>query len=170
MKVLQVLVIIALFTVNMAAQDVWAGKEVGDYTINYPSKWELADGSSFGVKFLLFAPLIQSKSDFKSNINIVIQDLSAYDLDLAAFTELSVKQVNTLITDVEIEKNETKQGKTTAVAQLVYVGEQGTLKLKWHQYFWLKDKSAYVFTFTSEIDSYDTHIDEVKQIFDTLGL
>lgn len=125
------------------------------YSIQYPPEWELNQSGLMGSSFILFQPLASSDDLFRENVNLLIQDLSGYDLDLDQFAKLSEDQVTTMITNSTlIESKRIKTG-PEAYHRMVYTGDQGTYHLKFVQYYWVMNEKAFVLTFTCEQDKYE---------------
>src|SRR4051812_41424637 len=106
--------IITLLTITLASaktgeSPVWKTHSKGNYSISYPSTWQLDISGQMNTKFILFAPLEGTSDKFKENINLLIQDISSYGLDLDKFTALSVEQIKSMIDkSVLLEKKKLK--------------------------------------------------------------
>jgi serine/threonine-protein kinase len=135
-----------------------------NYSIAYPSNWEESFDKTFGVEFILFSPLASKEDKFRENVNLLIQDLSNYDLDLDKYTELSVNQIKTMVTNsVLIESNRISKGENDNFQKIIYSGDQGAYKLKFEQYYFVKDKKAYVLTFTGEQSEFDKYKESAEE-------
>lgn len=141
-----------IFSVN--AQTNWKTLEDNSYSVKYPSDWEVNSTGMMGTSFILFSPLAEGLDNFKENVNLLIQDLSEYDLDLDKYVEISVGQIKTMITNSNIIESKTIKSELGEYQKMIYTGEQGVFKLKFEQYYWVKNNNAYVLTFTSELDKY----------------
>ena len=62
--------------------DGWKSLTENSYSINYPGNWELNKSGQMGTSFILFSPLSSEQDQFKENVNLLIQDLTGYNLDL----------------------------------------------------------------------------------------
>jgi hypothetical protein len=134
---------------NSAIQE-WETFNGSDYSIRYPSNWELNDSEQMGTSLILFSPIEHSKDQFKENVNLIIQDLSAYNLDLDDFVELTLEQVKTMISNSTLVESKRINKADSEYHKLVYLGEQGMLKLKFEQYCWVINEKAYILTLTCE--------------------
>lgn len=141
-----------IFSVN--AQTNWKTLEDNSYSVKYPSDWEVNSTGMMGTSFILFSPLAEGQDNFKENVNLLIQDLSEYDLDLDKYVEISVGQIKTMITNSNIIESKTIKSELGEYQKMIYTGEQGMFKLKFEQYYWVINNNAYVLTFTSELDKY----------------
>ena len=142
----------SIFNVN--AQTNWKTIEDKSYSVKYPSDWEVNSTGMMGTSFILFSPLTETQDNFKENVNLLIQDLSAYDLNLDKYVEISVGQIKTMVTNSNILESKTIKSEFGEYQKMIYTGEQGMFKLKFEQYYWVKNNNAYVLTFTSELDKY----------------
>ncbi len=137
------------------AVDGWETYSKDEFSIQYPKEWELNKAGQMGTEFGLFAPVESDDDKFRENINLVKQDISAYNLDLAAYANLSEKQILGMFTEAKILESTTKKAKGKSFYKMVYTAMQGIFRLKFVQYYWVENKKAYVLTFTSEEDKYD---------------
>ena len=132
----------------------WKTYEVSDYSIQYPDSWELNQNGQMGTSLILFSPLESRKDKFRENINLLIQDLSGYNLDLNEYAKISEGQIKTLVTNsILIESKRIKNG-SNEYQRVIYTGDQGIFHLKYEQFFWVKNDKAYILTLTCEQDKF----------------
>lgn len=148
--------IFALFFFNQIAlgQENYLTYSDAHCEILYPSDWDKNTTGQMGTSFILFSPLESEGDKFKENVNLLIQDLQGQNIDLKSFTELSKNQVKTLITDGVILESELLNNDNGEHHKLVYNGKQGIYNLRFEQYFWIIEDSAYILTFTCEADKF----------------
>ena len=137
----------------------WETFTQNNFSIEYLSEWRLDTTSQKGASFFLFSERSSKEDKFSENINLVIQDLSGYDISMDQFVELSENQIKTLITNGKIVSSQRIKGEDLDYHRLSYTGTQGIFELMFVQHFWLVDNSAYVLTLTSEVDQYDNYKD-----------
>ena len=141
-----------------------------DFTIQYPSNWELDQSDVTQTSILFYSPLESATDQFRENVNILIQDLSASYMDLKKFAELSESQIKTMMTNANIlESKEVKVGKKT-YHKIIYIGDFGPYHLKYEQYYYVELDKAYVLTFTSQQDTYETFKALGERILDSFKL
>lgn len=140
------------------------------YEIAYPITWSSDTTKLMGTDLILFSPLTGEKTAFRTNVNILVQDLSAYDLSLDQYVKISVNQIETLITDSEIVLNKRVNGTNGPFHKMIYTGKQGKLSLKYEQYYWLVNKKAYVLTLTCDVDHFSKYQQVGEQILDSFKL
>jgi hypothetical protein len=141
-----------------------------NYDIAYPSDWKSDTSKTMGTDLILFSSLTDSNDTFRENVNVLVQDLSAYDLTLDQYVQISEKQVKTMITDGKIILNERKAGPRGEFHKMIYTGKQGVFNLKYEQHFWLVNKKAYVLSFTCEESQYVKYQQIREQIMNSFKL
>lgn len=143
-----------------AQDDNWKSISNKNYTITYPNNWTANTKGEMGTSFTIKSPL-EVSDDFRENVNLVIQDLSAYDgLNLDRFIEISIGQISSMIADGNLKSNARKGNKH----ELVYLYKQGNFTLKVMQWVWVKDQQAYILTFTAKADAFDTNLNDAHKI------
>ncbi|MEL7064078.1 MAG: hypothetical protein AAFP00_10105 [Bacteroidota bacterium] len=135
----------------------WQTLSFDQYAITYPSDWEADTSGQLGTRFFIFSPLDNESDAFRENVNLVIQDLTGYDMDLDQYAEISEGQIQTAITEGQIISSERKEKDGQAYHQMIYTGKQGIFDLKFEQYYWVKDNQAFVLTFTCEEKAFDAY-------------
>jgi len=121
-----------------------------EYSIEYPASWSENRTGIAEASFFLFSKLTNESDKFRENVNLVIQDLSDYELSLQEYAEISENQVKTLVTDSQIQESKQYDNNGLKFHKIIYTGKQGVFDLKFEQYYWLINKKAYVLTFTCE--------------------
>ncbi|WP_340200332.1 hypothetical protein [Ascidiimonas sp. W6] len=119
------------------------------FTISYPESWKADESGARGTALLLFVPSDPTVGGaFKDNINLLIQDLTGYELDLQGFTDLSLNQLKSMLPEVKMLSNERKKIGDYDVQQLIFTAKQKGYDLKFEQRYWVIGKEAYVLTAT----------------------
>lgn len=167
MKVSKIILFaLLIFSLHVKSQEF---KTLDDstYTVNYPKKWSL-DKSNAYLKFILFSP--EDNTVFRENVNLIIQNLSDKNTDLAAYASISEKQITTMIPGAVILESKTLTKDDGDYYSISYEAKQGAYFLKWKQYYWVKGNRAYVLTFTSDKNSYDLLIKDADLIMNSFKL
>ena len=152
------------------AQEVkWETLKQNGYVINYPADWTLNQSGQMNTSFILFSPQASLEDKFQENINLIVQDISAYDLTLEQYTEASTEQIKNFITDSKILSNENVAG-PPPFHKLKYSGRQGEFELMFEQYYWIIDGNAFILTFTCQMSDYDTYVKVGHQILDSFKI
>ena len=146
-----------------------------NYTIKHPPGWEVNTSGKMGTSFILFSPLVSKSEKFRTNINLIIQDLEGIAIDsrtinLKEYTERSI---------VEIKNKNTKSGGKIISSDLInvngishqkviYTGvSKEGLKLQYEQYYWVEKNKAYVLTLTCQEYKFIDYQAIGEKIFDS---
>ena len=148
----------------------WESLTESNYSIRYPAGWTLDQSQQMGTRFIVLGPLASPEDQFRENVNLIIQDLSAYDLDLDQYVTLSEEQIETTITNASIQVSERMKRDGSAFQRMIYTGQQGIFDLKFEQYYWVEDDKAYVLTFTAEADQFDALQPIGEEILDSFRI
>ena len=148
----------------------WKSLTENNYSLRYPEAWTLDQSQQMGTKFILFSPLSSAEDQFKENVNLIVQDLEAYDLNLDQYVALSEDQVETLIAEGNILSSERMKRDDSEFHKLIYTGKQGDFDLEFEQYFWLENKKAYILTFTAEEDQFEAYQATAEKILDSFRI
>jgi len=153
MKLIGILFLFVNLSVFGQTND-WNTLNEKKYSIEYPSDWELNKSGQMGTKFILFSKLTSNNDQFKENVNLIVQDLTGYNIDLNQYVEISENQIKTMITDGNIISSERVKKDEKEFQRVIYTGKQGIYDLKFEQYYWVENNNAYVLTLTCEITAY----------------
>jgi len=125
---------------------------------------------TMGTSFYLFSPMSSATDVFRENINLIKQDISAYNMNLDQYAELSVSQIPQFITDGKIVSSEKMQDDKGEYQAVIFTGKQGIYDLKFLQYYWINSGTAYVLTLTCDISSFDEYVDLGKAIMGSFSV
>ncbi|MCV6628257.1 MAG: hypothetical protein OIF50_00200 [Flavobacteriaceae bacterium] len=150
-----------LIPTSILAQDAnWKNLSKKGYSISHPANWTVDTSGTMGTTFSIKSGL-EANDDFQENINLVLQDLSAYDgLDLNRYVEISLGQIKNMIKDGDLKSNERKGD----FQEMVYLFQQGKNHLTVKQRLWVKNQKAYVLTFTAKADAYEKYLKTAEKI------
>lgn len=149
----------------------WKLHDESDYSVKYPNSYELDKSGQIGTKFILFSKPTSPQDMFRENVNLMIQDLTAQNVDLDMYVKISEEQIKAMLTESKmIESKRLTDHKNKQFQRLIYIGKQGQLMLKWHQYYWVENKKAYVLTLTCEANQYDKYVSEGENIMKTFTI
>ena len=150
--------------------DGWKTLSEANYSMQYPSTWELNQSGQMGTSLILFSPLENNEDQFRENVNLIIQDLTGQSIDLDKYSEISEEQVKTMITNSTlIESKRIKEG-NDEYHRLIYTGDQGILRLTYEQYYWVENDKAYVLTLTCEQNKFSDFKDLGENILNSFSL
>lgn len=135
----------------------WLTLEETEFSVSYPREWELVQSGQMGTSFILFAKQSSAQDQFRENVNLLIQNLAGMKIDLDKYVEISEGQIKTMITNGNIIESKRIVENGSSFHKEIYTGDQGVLKLKFEQYYWVKKEKAYVLTFTAEVNQFDNY-------------
>lgn len=170
-KCFLVILLVSTISADLCAQvasaaSPWKTYDKDGYIIEYPAEWEANPMSEGGVKFAILSPLADKTDSFRENINLLIQDVSAYNLDLDAYAELSKQQIETIVEGGKVHELQKIEKDGKMLYEMVYVGIQSGVALKWKQYYWVENGTASVLTYTATSAEYDNYLSTATQMMD----
>ena len=117
------------------------------FSMNYPKEWAQ---KKVGNVTAFLSPQEDATDAFQENVNLMLQDLSQQPMDLKQYTELSKKQIiDAYGASAILSSGPTTLGGQPAIVQVYNMTYQGrALKIK--QYWFIKGKTAYLFSYTAE--------------------
>lgn len=165
-----IIVLLILFHLTSKAQNPgWTPYYHQDYTIVYPSDWELDTSGQRNTTLFLFSPLADKKDTFRENINLIIQDLSQNPYTLDQYIKLTEDQISSM-GGMYLYKNERKKAGNRPFHHLVYSGNHSGFDLVFEQYIWVIHKEAFVLTFTCEEKTRDKYKDTGQKVLNSFRL
>jgi hypothetical protein len=143
----------------------WKRYESSNFSIRYPSSWELNLEKKMGETFIIYSPIETSQDKFRENVNLYEENLISTNLSLDHYAQSSINQVRNFINNFILIESKKMKTNTNEYYQLVYKGDQGVLKLIFTQKIWVKGNKAYILTFTSEQNKYSNYKENGVNIF-----
>ena len=148
----------------------WSTLSNDEYTIQYPSDWELNESGLMGTTFIFLSPVDGESDQFRENVNMVVQDLNGEKVTMDQFVEVTTKQLQNMINDVNIQYSERVEKNGGEIHRMIYTGTQGVYNLKLEQYYFLKNGKFYVLTLTTEIVTFKKYRETGERILDSFEL
>lgn len=162
--------VLSLNSFGQNKETSWKTINDNTYSIQYPDNWELNTDKSMGTSFILFTEQTSSEDKFRENINLSIQNLEGYNLNLDAYVAISEEQISKMVTNGIIIESKRLNTNNTEFQKIIFTGKQGLFQLKFVQYYFVKDEKAYVLTFTCEEIQYEKYNIIVEQILESFLL
>jgi serine/threonine-protein kinase len=142
------------------------------FSFSYSKKeWILEDNKDI----LLLFSTNQTEADFKTNINILVQDLSMQPMSLNEYHQLTLNQIKqaTGENNVENEKDITISGYPTK--ELIYhipqdINRGNTVGLKIKQVYLIKENKSFLVTYTAKTDSFNKDLESANKVFRTFEI
>ena len=145
----------------------WETFKNENYSIQYPESWELNADGLMQTNLILFARAESLENEFRENINLLIQDMNGQGVSLQQFSQISVEQIQSMITNADVISSKTKEGKNGTYQEVIFTGDQGIYELKWRQQYWVQDEKAYVLTYTATQETYDEFQKEMRRVMNS---
>jgi hypothetical protein len=153
----------------LTLNEEWKTLHESNYSVDYPSTWELNQTKGMGTSFILFARG-EAEGKFRENVNLMIQDLTGMGIDLNKYVEVSEQQIRTMLANAKIIGS--KRIKTAAgeYHEIMYAGDQGAYHLQWKQYYWVQGEKAYVLTYTATQATYDQYFPTADKVLNSFKI
>lgn len=165
-----IILVLSLNSFGQIKETNWKTINESTYSIQYPDNWELNTEKSMGTSFIIFSEQTSSEDKFRENINLIIQNLEGYNLNLDDYVAISEEQISKMVTNGKIIDSKRSNKNNTEFQKVIFTGKQGLFQLKFVQYYFIKDEKAYVLTFTCEEIQYEKYIFITDQILDSFLL
>jgi hypothetical protein len=138
-------------------QPAWKTLTKNTYAIKYPDTWTLTAGHT-NEKFSITAPSDGMDDQFVENLDLTTNPISGYTPK--QYADFSKTTLPRKIKGFKVlEEKAVKQGADGYY--MVFKGTQGTDKLKWKQYYFIKGGKVYIITFTAEETRYAEYIKNI---------
>lgn len=164
---MKMIILIFMVSVNLQLDWLLFNDTVNKINVKYPKSWIVKSNPN---SLIILSPKENENDLFQENVNILIQDLKANPLDLQEYTNLTRSQVisqfgeSSIISlrNVDINGYKAKE----FIYNIVYQG----MALKIKQYWFIKDKRAYVLSYTGEPINFPTYEKYASKIIFSLKL
>lgn len=150
---IQFLLLLCISTTPLFSQDVedeWLVLDTTLFSVSYPSSWRLDQSGQYGTTFTINSPRDADEDQFSENLNLTIQDLTGYNLDFEAYIQISLEQIENMMENSVILRDETLFANGRQFHNLVYTSTQQDFLIQFDQYFWVIGNEAYLLTFSGE--------------------
>lgn len=141
--------------------------ERDEFYFDYPATWKVLEAQSMGNSIVLMRAA--TDTIFTDNISMVILDLSEVgDFTLSSYVEQFQSQLVAMYGESSMLESVLVNDDQPPYHKLIYTGQMGAAVLKFEQFVWFLDGSAYLFTFTTSEKRFDQQKAEVEQILGSL--
>ncbi len=141
-----------------------------NYTLNYPSDWELDTSGQNSTTMVLFSPEQPAQDDFLQNISLIIQDLAGLDIDMDQYVAITLEQIETVMEGATVVDNTRKSGVKPEFHTMAFTGKQSNLNMYYKQYYYLLNETAYVLSFACLQEGLSAIEETATQILDSFNL
>jgi serine/threonine-protein kinase len=139
-----------------------------ELTVEYPADWELDTTGMMNTTFILKSPKENPKDEFQENINLLVQDLAGYNLDLTKFTEITESQIRQMLVESKILMSAPVHFLEMPAHQLSYSGKLNHIMLKWEQIFWIEGEKAFILSYSAKIEAFEKYHPIAEQIMNSI--
>lgn len=148
----------------------WETLDKAAYEISYPTDWEMDESNKMGTEFILSAPVNTNKAQLRTNINLLIQDISDKNWNLDDFASFSLNQIKTLMSESEIIKNEKGNFNNSDYQNIIFSASMHGRKIFFEQFYWVVGSKAFILTYTGNQSEFDAHTQIRKKMFESFKL
>jgi len=141
-----------------------------NFKIEYPKSWRLDTSRIMGTELFIFSPLENEADKFSENVNVMIQNLSGQNINLEKYKQITEEQLSGMATDGKVFESSIVKTAKNSFYKIVYAMTQGKLRLKISSICFINKDKAYLATFTSEIDKYDSYQKIANDILSTFSI
>lgn len=153
-------------TFEIKAPEGWSTYQTKEYAIFYPSDWQLDTSGMYGSRLFVLHEDESDSNGFGENINLLVRELGKDAKDLDYYVTESEKQITQMFVDGNLEKSERKNANGNEYHTVIFSANQGGRIMKFRQCYWIKNNKAYILTFTTLINDFDTYISTANQMMD----
>ena len=129
-----------------------------EFTITYPSSLELDQSGQEGTSFILKTEKQGDNDVFVENINLATKNVGN-----VSFDEFSTKTEKDIKSAVSIKEAKRIKLNNSDCLRLVFNLVQNNVELTFVQHYYIKNKKAYVLTFSSESKMYDSFFEDMNK-------
>ena len=165
-----VICLLFLFSCNQESDISYKSKK--GYHFSYSNKeWKIEELKEYGSLTVLLN-LLEEKSNFISNINIAVQDLSSMSINLEEYHNLTIKQIEQVLGKDAIQSDKNIKISDISGKEIIYTMpknlENGNLiNLKLKQVYFIKNNKAYLITYTAKVKDFETYLKSANKVFET---
>ncbi|MDF5720336.1 MAG: protein kinase [Rhizonema sp. PD37] len=135
--------------------------------MKYPQSWKKQEIGTFGDIAKFSSPLKTDSNTSQAEVTIEIQNLKQ-PISLAEYTNAKVNEITQYLTNAKIHDS----GSTTLANQpaheVIYSGKQEQYNVKRKAVWLLKNKKAYIITYTAEENQYDDFLKPAQDMINSL--
>ena len=141
-----------------------------NFQMKYPAAWDVEEGV-MGTAVFFLSPLSGPYDQFRENVNIIVEDVSAHPgLTVDDYEIVSIDELARTITDFTIIERGRRIVSGRPARTLEFTGTQGIYQVRFLQVYTIIAGRAFVITYTAEDSQYQIYLPAVTRMIDTLSL
>lgn len=170
---INVFIICLFFSFYSCSQNSFVNyKSPNGYSFSYSDKeWQLERSETHTILF----NKLERSSNFNTNINILVQDLSNTPMSLSDYHKITLYQMVQALGKNTVESDRDIKVSGTPAKEIIYIIPQDISKgnyieLKLKQIYLIKNDKAYLITYTSVTKDFDTYLKSANKVFETFKI
>ena len=141
-----------------------------NFQMKYPTAWDVEEGV-MGTAVFFLSPLSGPGDEFRENVNIIIEDVSAHPgLTADDYEAVSIDELARTITDFTVIERGRRIVSGRPARTLEFTGTQGMYQIRFLQVYAVSAGRAFVITYTAEDNQYQRYLPAITRMIDTLSL
>lgn len=149
------------------APEGWETADKSDFTIAYPTDWELETDGASGTEFAVYSALEGASDEFQENVNVVSEVLPNRVVTLEEYSEASRSQLKDAFEGFDLIEEKELSDAYGKYRYIIYHANYVGMDLAWKQQFRIQGGKAYVLTYSATQANFDTFSETADQIFST---
>tara|TARA_B110000046_G_scaffold183427_1_gene219546 strand:- start:2305 stop:2835 length:531 start_codon:yes stop_codon:yes gene_type:complete len=133
-----------------------------DFSIEYPSYFQLDESGTEGSVFILKTKFKEGKNSFVENVNLVIQDLK--EVSSKEYFSKVEKEIKAFSEIIE-SKEDISRGKK--YLRLVFQLDQDDSNFTIVQHFYIVNEKVYILTFSSDSSEFVKYTKDINKMFNS---
>lgn len=161
-----IILFVSLLLLNVQAFAQADTIQMDRYSFLVPEGWKIKEGC-MEADCSLLAPHDDYEDTFLENINIVVTQAPGKNYAVKKYADFSVGYLPTVIDDFEILERIELDNNGEYV---IYKGFKSDFHQTWKQYYFIKDESLYIITFTAETSRFEEYISQIQINLDSFKI
>ncbi len=150
--------------------DDWKIIAKDNYSIKYPSTWELDTLKKGRSLFMVVSPLESDTDRYREAINLVTEDITGKGMDMDAYVNASITGIKSVFTDYNQIEGKKIQVGSVEYYKLHYTAKQNGNPIELEQWIRIDKDKAYILSFAMEYGKYNEHKEIGEKILSTFTI
>ncbi len=133
----------------------WKTYSHDNYSIQYPSTWEMKESDGTVSVFSIEAPMDTAKAIMGENIQLSVQDMRGQAIPLDKVADAAIGQFKDILTNFTLLSNKKLTDGTGDYQQVIFSGEQGSIVMIFEQWYRIINDKLYVLNLTGAKENWD---------------